>query len=223
MGRHAGWLTAASALARKYTGDNPLLIYLPETAFDTEEFLKKTEACFEKNCNVVVCVSEGIHDNKGTFICEYDNSIGTDTFGHKMLAGCGKYLENLVRSRLGVKARSIELNVSQRCSASMLSDTDRQEAITAGIFGVQAALKDETGKMVSFIRQETSEGVYQMRCGLEDVNKICNEEKTVPLSWISQDGSDVTEDFIHYARPLIQGNVELPMGEDGLPVCVYRK
>lgn len=141
MGRHAGWLTAASALARKYTGDNPLLIYLPETAFDTEEFLKKTESCFEKNCNVVVCVSEGIHDNKGTFICEYDNSVGTDTFGHKMLAGCGKYLENLVRSRLGVKARSIELNVSQRCSASMLSDTDRQEAITAGIFGVQAALK----------------------------------------------------------------------------------
>ena len=145
MGRHAGWLTAASALARKYTGDNPLLIYLPETAFDTEEFLKKTETCFEKNCNVVVCVSEGIHDNKGTFICEYDNSVGTDTFGHKMLAGCGKYLENLVRSRLGVKARSIELNVSQRCSASMLSDTDRQEAITAGIFGVQAALKGENG------------------------------------------------------------------------------
>ena len=186
-------------------------------------FLKKTEACVEKNCNVVVCVSEGIHDNKGTFICEYDNSVGTDTFGHKMLAGCGKYLENLVRSRLGVKARSIELNVSQRCSTSMLSDTDRQEAITAGIFGVQAALKGETGKMVSFIRQETSEGVYQMRCGLEDVNEICNEEKTVPLSWINQDGSDVTEDFIHYARPLIQGNVELPMGEDGLPVCVYRK
>ena len=223
MGRHAGWLTAASALARKYTGDNPLLIYLPETAFDQEEFLKAVEKSFEKNCNVIVCVSEGIHDDKGTFICEYDNSVGTDTFGHKMLAGCGKYLENLVRSRLGVKARSIELNVSQRCSASMLSDTDRQEAITAGIFGVQAALKGETGKMVSFIRQETSEGVYQMRCGLEDVNEICNEEKTVPLSWISQDGSDVTEDFIHYARPLIQGNVELPMGEDGLPVCVYRK
>ena len=223
MGRHAGWLTAASALARKYKGDNPFFIYLPESAFDTEKFLKDVESAFKKNCNVVVCVSEGIHDADGTFICEYDSSVGTDTFGHKMLAGCGKYLENLVRDRLGVKARSVELNVSQRCSASMLSDTDRQEAITAGIFGVQAALKGETGKMVSFIRQETSEGVYQMRCGLEDVNEICNEEKTVPLSWISQDGSDVTEDFIHYASPLIQGNVELPMGEDGLPVCVYRK
>ena len=90
MGRHAGWLTAASALARKYTGDNPLLIYLPETAFDTEAFLKKVEESFEKNCNVVVCVSEGIHDAEGTFICEYDNSVGTDSFGHKMLAGCGK-------------------------------------------------------------------------------------------------------------------------------------
>ncbi len=121
MGRHAGWLTAASALARKYDGDNPLLIYLPETAFDTECFLRIWKQAFEKNCNVVVCVSEGIHDTDGTFICEYDSSVGTDTFGHKMLAGCGKYLENLVRSRLGVKARSVELNVSQRCTAPLIS------------------------------------------------------------------------------------------------------
>lgn len=127
MGRHAGWLTAAGALARKYTGDNPLLIYLPETAFDTEKFLTKVSSAFEKNCNVVVCVSEGIHDAKGTFICEYDNSVGTDTFGHKMLAGCGKYLENLVRDRLGVKARSIELMDSQRCALPFfLTQTGRK-------------------------------------------------------------------------------------------------
>lgn len=223
MGRHAGWLTAASALARKYTGDNPLLIYLPETAFDQEEFLKAVEKSFEKNCNVIVCVSEGIHDDKGTFICEYDNSVGTDTFGHKMLAGCGKYLENLVRNRLGVKARSVELNVSQRCSASMMSATDQQEAIKAGEFGVQAALNGETGKMISFIRKETSDGTYIMECGLEDVNAICNEEKTVPSEWITEDGSDVTEAFINYARPLIQGTVQIPCGEDGLPAFVYRK
>lgn len=223
MGRHAGWLTAASALARKYTGDNPLLIYLPETAFDQEEFLKAVENSFEKNCNVIVCVSEGIHDDKGTFICEYDNSVGTDTFGHKMLAGCGKYLENLVRNRLGVKARSVELNVSQRCSASMMSATDQQEAIKAGKFGVQAALNGETGKMISFIRKETSDGTYIMECGLEDVNAICNEEKTVPPEWITEDGSDVTEAFINYARPLIQGTVQIPCGEDGLPSFVYRK
>ena len=223
MGRHAGWLTAASALARKYTGDNPLLIYLPETSFDQEAFLKAVGKSFEKNCNVIVCVSEGIHDAEGTFICEYDNSVGTDTFGHKMLAGCGKYLENLVRNRLGVKARSVELNVNQRCSASMMSATDQQEAIAAGKFGVQAALNGETGKMISFVRQETPDGAYHMECGLEDVNAICNEEKTVPLEWITPDGSDVTEDFIRYASPLIQGSVEVPCGKDGLPAFVYRK
>ena len=223
MGRHAGWLTAASALARKYTGDNPLLIYLPETAFDQEAFLRAVERAFEKNCNVIVCVSEGIHDAQGTFICEYDNSVGTDTFGHKMLAGCGKYLENLVRNCLGVKARSVELNVSQRCSASMMSATDQQEAVKAGEFGVQAALNGVTGKMISFIRKEAQDDSYVMECGLEDVNDICNEEKTVPLNWITSDGSDVTEDFIRYARPLVQGTVEISYGEDGLPAFVYRK
>ena len=207
MGRHAGWLTAASALARKYKGDNPLLIYLPETTFDQEAFLKAVEKSFEKNCNVIVCVSEGIHDAEGTFICEYDSSVGTDTFGHKMLAGCGKYLENLVRSRLGVKARSVELNVSQRCSVSMMSATDQMEAVTAGNSGVQAALNGETGKMVSFLRETGTDGSYSMKCSLEDVNAICNEEKTVPADWITADGSDVTQDFLDYAAPLIQGTV----------------
>ena len=223
MGRHAGWLTAASALARKYKGDNPLLIYLPETTFDQDAFLKAVEKSFEKNCNVIVCVSEGIHDAEGTFICEYDSSVGTDTFGHKMLAGCGKYLENLVRSRLGVKARSVELNVSQRCSVSMMSATDQMEAVTAGNFGVQAALNGETGKMVSFLRETGTDGSYSMKCNLEDVNAICNEEKTVPTDWITADGSDVTQDFLDYAAPLIQGTVEIPLGADGLPDFVYRK
>lgn len=223
MGRHAGWLTAASALARKYEGDNPLLIYLPETAFDVEAFLKKVEESFEKNCNVVVCVSEGIHDSDGTFICEYDNSVGTDSFGHKMLAGCGKYLENLVRTRLGVKARSVEFNVSQRCSSAMLSKTDQQEAIAAGVYGVQAALSGATGMMVSFVRKMNETGAYAMTCGLEDVNAICNEEKAVPASWITPDGADVTADFVDYASPLIQGHVDVPLGADGLPVFVYRK
>lgn len=223
MGRHAGWLTAASALARKYKGDNPFFIYLPESAFDTEKFLKDVESAFEKNYNVVVCVSEGIHDADGTFICEYDSSVGTDTFGHKMLAGCGKYLENLVRDRLRVKARSVELNVSQRCSASLISATDQKEAVSAGRFGVQAALNGETGKMVSFVRRQAEDGSYQMECGLEDVNLICNEEKEVPAEWITENGSDVSEEFIKYVTPLVQGSVNVPLGEDGLPVFVYRK
>lgn len=222
MGRHAGWLTAAGALARKYPGDNPRCIYLPESDFSEEAFLKDMENALEKDCCVVVCVSEGIHDAQGTFICEYDSAVGTDTFGHKMLAGCGKYLENLVRSRLGIKARSVELNVSQRCSASLISAADQQEAVAAGAYGVQAALKGETGKMVSFIRSTNEDGSCRIDCGLEDVNAICNEEKTVPAEWIIN-GSDVSDDFLKYALPLVQGSVHVPLGEDGLPVFVYRK
>lgn len=221
MGRHAGWLTAASVLARKQIGDNPLLIYLPEVAFDIEQFIVQLEAAFLKSPNVVVCVSEGINNGKGTFICELDNHVGLDSFGHKMLAGCGKYLENLVKDRLGVKARSVELNVSQRCSSTMLSATDQKEAIGAGEFGVRAAINGETGKMISYLRE--SNLPYQISYNLQDVTNICNKEKTVPLEWITNDGSDIGFEFIQYALPLIQGHVELPVGTDGLPCFVYRK
>lgn len=220
MGRHAGWLTAASALARKFEHDNPVLIYLPETDFDQDAFIEKVCTSLETTPNLVVCISEGIHDNTSTFICEYSNDVGTDTFGHKMLTGSGKYLENLVKERLGVKVRSVELNVCQRCSSSMLSKTDQKEAIASGAYGVKAALNGASGKMVAFERLDGDD--YQIDYVLKDVNVICNQEKCVPATWITADGSDVTEDFIRYARPLIQGEVTVPT-EDGVPKFAYRK
>ena len=220
MGRHAGWLTAASALARKFEHDNPVLIYLPETDFDQDAFIEKVRTSLETTPNLVVCISEGIHDNTGTFICEYSNDVGTDTFGRKMLTGSGKYLENLVKERLGVKVRSVELNVCQRCSSSMLSKTDQKEAIASGAYGVKAALNGASGKMVAFERLDGDD--YQIDYVLKDVNVICNQEKCVPATWITADGSDVTEDFIRYARPLIQGEVTVPT-EDGVPKFAYRK
>lgn len=220
MGRHAGWLTAASALARKFEHDNPVLIYLPETDFDQDAFIEKVRTSLETTPNLVVCISEGIHDNTGTFICEYSNDVGTDTFGHKMLTGSGKYLENLVKERLGVKVRSVELNVCQRCSSSMFSKTDQKEAIASGAYGVKAALNGASGKMVAFERLDGDD--YQIDYVLKDVNVICNQEKCVPVTWITADGSDVTEDFIRYARPLIQGEVTVPT-EDGVPKFAYRK
>lgn len=220
MGRHAGWLTAASALARKFEHDNPVLIYLPETDFDQDAFIEKVRTSLETTPNLVVCISEGIHDNTGTFICEYSNDVGTDTFGHKMLTGSGKYLENLVKERLGVKVRSVELNVCQRCSSSILSKTDQKEAIASGAYGVKAALNGASGKMVAFERLDGDD--YQIDYVLKDVNVICNQEKCVPVTWITADGSDVTEDFIRYARPLIQGEVTVPT-EDGVPKFAYRK
>lgn len=220
MGRHAGWLTAASALARKFEHDNPVLIYLPETDFDQDAFIEKVRSSLENTPNLVVCISEGIHDSTGTFICEYSNDVGTDTFGHKMLTGSGKYLENLVKERLGVKVRSVELNVCQRCSSSMLSKTDQKEAIAAGAYGVKAALNGASGNMVAFERLEGD--AYQIDYVLKDVNIICNQEKCVPAAWITEDGSDVTDDFIRYARPLIQGEVTVST-ENGVPKFAYRK
>ena len=143
MGRHAGWLTAASVLARKFKGDNPVLIYLPEVAFSPDAFIEKVKEKLTKTSNLVVCISEGINDGNGKFVCELASDVGVDTFGHKMLTGSGKYLENLVKDRLGVKVRSIELNVNQRCSSAMLSATDEKEAIASGSFGVQTALNDD--------------------------------------------------------------------------------
>ena len=220
MGRHAGWLTAASALARKFENDNPVLIYLPERAFDPEDFIAKVKENLEKKSNLVVCISEGINDGNGTFICELASDVGVDTFGHKMLTGSGKYLENLVKEKVGVKVRSVELNVCQRCSSSCLSKTDLDEAVGSGRYAVDVALEGETGKMITFIRKEAEE--YVLEFGTADVNEICNEEKPVPQNWITEDGADVTEEFIHYAAPLIQGNVEVPM-KDGLPHFAYRR
>ena len=220
MGRHAGWLAAASILARKYEGDNPVLIYLPEVAFDQEEFIQKVETALKDTPNLIVCISEGIRDKNGTFICEYSSEVGTDTFGHKMLTGSGKYLENLVKERLGVKVRSIELNVCQRCSCAHLSRVDLDESENAGIYAVLTALSGETGKMINFIRNKSVP--YELTYGTADVNLICNQEKTVPLNWITNDGSDISSEFIDYVRPLTQGYVELPT-KNGIPLFAYRK
>lgn len=220
MGRHAGWLTASSALARKCKGDNPVLIYLPETSFDQDTFLRQVSDALQQTPNLVICISEGIHDQNGTFICEYASEVGTDTFGHKMLTGSGKYLENLVKEKLGVKVRSVELNVCQRCSSSCLSGTDVSEAEAAGIFAVEQALQGDTGVMITFNR--IADAPYEMVLGTADVNQICNAEKPVPDEWICKDGSDVTDAFLQYALPLIQGHVDVPE-KDGLPQFIFRQ
>ncbi|MGN8945500.1 6-phosphofructokinase [Bariatricus sp. HCP28S3_E4] len=220
MGRHAGWLTAASVLARKFEGDNPVLIYLPEVAFDTDAFIEKVKEKLQTTSNLVVCISEGINDGNGTFVCELASDVGVDNFGHKMLTGSGKYLENLVKEKLGVKVRSVELNVCQRCSSSCLSATDLNEAVESGRFAVKAAIDGETGKMITFIRKSSEP--YELEFGTADVNIICNMEKPVPQKWITENGSDIGGEFIAYARPLIQGNVEVPM-KDGLPYFAYRR
>lgn len=221
MGRHAGWLTAASVLARKHAGDNPVLIYLPEADFELEQFANDLEEALHRRNHVVVCISEGISDKSGTFICEYGAEAQVDNFGHKMLTGCGKVLESFVRHRFGVKVRSVELNVSQRCSGLAASGTDIDEAVEAGRQGVRAAINGETGKMVSFVRLSGKGEPYRMECRTVDVNRVCNQEKPVPRAWIIGNGNDIGQEFIDYAVPLIQGEISRQM-ENGVPKYLFR-
>ena len=220
MGRHAGWVTAASVLARKYEGDNPVLVYLPESDFDLERFAGDLEQAFLKTPYVVVCVSEGIHDASGKFICEYGDEAQVDNFGHKMLTGCGKILENFVRSRFGVKVRSVELNVNQRCSGALISATDLVEYAMAGRWGVMAALAGENGVMAAFRRK--GDRPYRMECTTVQVDDVCNREKAFPREWITKGGNDIRQEFVEYARPLILGEVSRPV-KDGVAVYLYRE
>ena len=137
-----------------------------------------------------------------------------------MLTGCGEILKSYISSHFGVKVRSVELNVNQRCSGMIVSATDIEEASLAGAFGVMAALEGETGKMAAFKR--LSDSPYQMSCELTDVNQVCNREKTFPSEWITDHGTGIGPEFLDYALPLIQGEPERVM-ENGLPVYCFRK
>ncbi len=215
MGRHAGWLTAASVLARKFEGDAPNLIYLPEIAFDLDQCLADVKKCLEKTNNVVVCISEGIADKDGKFLCEYAGAAGAvDSFGHKKLTGSGKYLSEVINEKLGVKVRSLEFSIIQRCGASLASATDIEEAAMAGSVAAKAALEGKTGMMVAFIREPGDE--YKITYQLTDVNEVCNKEKPFPAEWITDNGTNIGEGYIKYALPLIQGASPVKL-VNGLP------
>ena len=155
MGRNAGWLTAASALARNEKISAPDLIYLPERPFDNEKFLYDVRKKLLNQNTVIVAVSEGIRYADNTFVASSDSSSRSDMFGHGQLGGAGKKLEYLVQKRLGIKVRSVELNIAQRCAAHISSLTDITEAFRCGEEAVSFALNGESGKMVCMKRDES--------------------------------------------------------------------
>ena len=213
MGRHAGWLTAAAALAAEY-GAGPDLIYLPETDFDMEQFLSDVARVYKERGNCMVAVSEGIHYADGSFVSEAKTSA-TDGFGHAQLGGLAALLANVVKEKLGVKVRGIELSLLQRCGAHLASETDIEESFMAGKAAVENAVAGMTDKMVAFERGEIN-GHYACKTKLLNLTDVANFEKKVPLDWINEAHNGVTHDFIDYALPLIQGEPKLP-NEDSLP------
>ncbi len=219
MGRNAGWLTASAALARTSGGTAPDLIYLPERAFDTEKFLENIKSKIDSRVNVIVAVSEGIKDKNGKYIAASDMLLKEDQFGHSQLGGAGKALETLIANRLKVKVRSIELNTPQRCASHIVSKTDIDESISIGSAAVKAALDGNTRKMMIYTR--TSDMPYSYKIETADINNTANAEKTVPDCYINSEGNDVTDAFISYALPLIQGELDIEF-ENGIPKHIYR-
>ena len=212
MGRHAGWLTAAAALANEA---EPCcdFIYLPEVDFDMDKFVADVSKRYEEKKNCIVAVSEGVHYADGRFVSEA-KTAATDGFGHAQLGGLAHRLAGIVSAATGAKVRGIELSLLQRCAAHCASATDIEEAFQCGKVAVESALRGETGKMVGMVCKR--DGGYSVSYELFDLRRVANAEKKIPLEWITSDNAYVTDAFIDYCTPLLEGQTALGY-EDGLP------
>lgn len=215
MGRDAGWLCGSTALAEGEDCDGPDLIYLPEVPFDLVSFRNSVEDLLTKKRSVVAAISEGIRDAEGVYVCEQGNTVNfVDAFGHKQLSGTASFLANYIAGELGCKTRAIELSTLQRSASHVSSRVDILEAQQVGGAAVKCADEGDSGKMV--VLHRISDDPYQCGTAVKDVHKIANEEKLVPRSWINKAGNYVTEEFIDYVQPLIQGDVS-PIMVNGIP------
>ena len=220
MGRNAGWLTGAAALSEGEDCEGPDLIYLPELPFDIRKFGERVKKLLAKKPSVVVALSEGIRTGEGKYVCELGNSVDfVDAFGHKQLSGTAAFLANYIAGELGCKTRAIELSTLQRSASHAASRVDILEAYQVGGAAVKAADEGDSGKMV--VLQRLSDDPYQCGTEVKDVHKIANDEKLVPREWVNKEGTYVTNEFISYVRPLIQGDVS-PVMVDGIPRHLYR-
>ncbi|MCI8853947.1 MAG: 6-phosphofructokinase [Lachnospiraceae bacterium] len=215
MGRHAGWLTAAAALSRDVDCEGPDLIYLPEVDFDMDSFMAKVKDLAAKKSSVVIAVSEGAKLADGRFVCELGNASDfVDAFGHKQLSGCAATLANKVAAETGLKTRAVEFSTLQRAATHIASLTDINEAFNVGYLACKAADEGKTGMMITI--NVDSRAPYQVSYGIYDIHAIANVERPVPAEWITEDGSDVNEGYVAYARPLIMGELQ-PIMVNGLP------
>lgn len=218
MGRTTGWIAAGSTLAKRrdYPNDPPHLIYLPEVAFETNKFLDDVSEVLKKEKFCLIVVGEGLVDGNGNYISTSDSA--QDSFGHSQLGGAGDYLKGLIDQHFsGLKTRSLRPGHAQRAAVVTASKTDSDEAYLAGKAAVEAALKGVTDKMVTLIRGDGE--TYTCETGLSDLSEIANGVKHLPASWINEDGVSLSFQFVKYASPLIQGEMNI-LYDNGLPAFV---
>ncbi len=201
MGRDAGWLTAAAVVAK------PDLIYLPEVAFDTEKFFAEASDIYKRKGKCLVALSEGIRDKDGNYIGAQG---ATDSFNHTQLGGVAAYLANALTEKLGIKTRAIEFSLPTRAAGHIQSARDRNDAFLCGKYAVELALSGKTGVMATLCEEPD-------RCECLDLNHVANEVKGVPAEYIIKDGSNISDKFLQYVLPLIEGEVQQRY-EKGVPV-----
>lgn len=219
MGRHAGWLTAAAALAKGEDCSGCDAIYVPEDTFDLDEFKSRINKLAKEKSSIVIAVSEGITTADGKFVCELGNdSRAVDAFGHKQLSGCASTLADIIHNETGLKTRAIEFSTLQRAATHLASLTDIEEAVLCGKKAVEAADQGKTGLMVIMKR----EGDYDIKYDLYDIHDIANVEKKIPEDMIDKENKQLTNKYIEYARPLIMGELT-PIYKNGLPQHLVRK
>lgn len=215
MGRNAGWLTAATALAKGEDCEGVDEIYLPERVFDVDKFVERMGEKLKENRSIVVAVSEGVKVADGRYVCELSDHVDyVDAFGHKQLAGTARFLAGKVAEKYGVKTRAIELSSLQRCAAHIQARIDVTEAFNCGGAAVKAAFEGKTGLVITLNR--ISDDPYMCIAEEADVHKIANVEKKVPSEWITEDGTYVKSELVHYIMPLIQAEIT-PLWVNGLP------
>lgn len=214
MGRNAGWLTAASALATNEYFEVPDLIYLPEVPFIKENFLNDIREVFKRKRSIIIAVSEGIKNPDGQFLDSDSKYAKRDAFGHILHSGTGKVLETMVYQEFKCKVRSIELNVLQRCAMHIASQVDLDESFEIGRYAVKTSMGGETGVMMVFHR--INDKPYVVECDFKDVSEIANLEQRIPVEWINKEHNFITQKLYDYLYPLIQGEVSLQY-KNGIP------
>jgi len=215
MGRHAGWIAAGTALGKRSVQDAPHLILTPEIPFNEAAFLARVKQVIQEQHCCVVVVGEGLKDQNGQEVSADKTRL--DAFGHPVLAGVAEKVEDLVSEKLGVKARSVKLGYAQRAASHFASATDAMEAAACGEAAVRAAIDGKSGFMVKIVRLQSEP--YKWTTDLVALDEIANVEHRIPREWFSEDGFLPNEQFLTYARPLIQGEVKFPV-EGGLPKYV---
>lgn len=216
MGRNAGWIAAAAGLAQREAQDAPHLIYMPESAFSFDKLVADVKEVHKQFGRVFIVAGEGLKDKDGNYVTADSGAFSKDSFGHIQLGGVAEMLKAVIEKEVGIKARFNKLGTNQRSAMHFASLTDINESYMAGAAAVEAAIGGENGKMVTLVREDGQQ--YKCSTGFAELSDVANGEKKVPPQYINASGNGITQAMKDYIRPLVQGEVPISIGADGLPV-----